>query len=150
MDCVSVWMSKVPNSAPTNRFYATPCITTTSWMKLSIRQLQRLLKRCCDRAKIPIRYKQDSIKSNRFFKKWKSITNNTGRQTSNRQDKKGVFKSTLGNLFDISHSNALERILIEEDRKFLITQREPGSREAMTLLDVALKMKESTKSSREE
>ena len=32
------------------------------------------------------------------------------------------------NLFDIAHANALEMISVEEDKQFLMGQREPGRR----------------------
>ena len=34
------------------------------------------------------------------------------------------------NLFDIAHANALEMISIEEDKQFLMAQREPGRRKS--------------------
>ncbi|GBM91363.1 hypothetical protein AVEN_201338-1 [Araneus ventricosus] len=46
--------------------------------------------------------------------------------------------SDINNLFDIAHANALEIIKIEEDRKFLLSQREPGQRGCLMGIDMKL------------
>ena len=48
------------------------------------------------------------------------------------------------NLFDIGSANVLD-ISIEEDRKFLIAQREPGRRGTMELLHINFTKKENRK-----
>ncbi|GBL94807.1 hypothetical protein AVEN_197496-1 [Araneus ventricosus] len=48
------------------------------------------------------------------------------------------FISDLNNLFDIAHGNALEIIKIEELRKFLLSQREPGRRGCLMGIDMRL------------
>ena len=45
------------------------------------------------------------------------------------------FKADLENLFDIAHANALQMIRIEEDREFLLAQREEGRRGYMAVID---------------
>lgn len=47
------------------------------------------------------------------------------------QIKKEVFKDSLTDLFDISHSNALQIIKIHENKKFLLAQREKGRKACM-------------------
>ena len=57
----------------------------------------------------------------------------------------------MGNLFDIiAHADALEMISNEEDRQFLIFQREPGRRGVMGSVDIGLAKKESRKRKRKE
>ncbi|ESN94171.1 hypothetical protein HELRODRAFT_163957 [Helobdella robusta] len=46
------------------------------------------------------------------------------------------------NLFDIAHANAIELIQIQEDREFLLAQREPGRRGYMSGVDKNLALKE--------
>ncbi|GBM05932.1 hypothetical protein AVEN_135291-1 [Araneus ventricosus] len=48
------------------------------------------------------------------------------------------FISDLNNLFDIAHANVLEIIKIEEDRKILLSQREPGRRGCLMGVDMKL------------
>ncbi|GBN15437.1 hypothetical protein AVEN_161866-1 [Araneus ventricosus] len=52
------------------------------------------------------------------------------------------FISDLNNLFDIAHANALEIIKIEEDRKLLLSQREPGRRGCLMGVDMKLAKRE--------
>lgn len=60
------------------------------------------------------------------------------------------FKEHLKNLFDIAHVDALEIISIQEDRDFLIKQREQGRVGIMTSIDQNLTNKEKRKAEREE
>ncbi|KAK4316951.1 hypothetical protein Pmani_011929 [Petrolisthes manimaculis] len=104
-----------------------------------------------DRARIPIRHKQDCIiKVTGLFEKWKGIKKNAGRQTKTQKAKEVDFKSIFDNLFDIPHAKALEMISIKEDKQFLIAQRKPGRCGAMVSVDVSLKKKEDRKRKREE
>ena len=52
------------------------------------------------------------------------------------------FKDDLDNLFDMAHQDALDMITIEEDKEFLIAQREKERRGAMTGVDLVLTKKE--------
>ena len=45
-------------------------------------------------------------------------------------------------LFDIAHAEAMTKITIEEDRQFLIGQRERGRRGTMAVLGLVLAAKE--------
>ena len=54
------------------------------------------------------------------------------------------------NLFDIAHANALETISIEEDKQFLMSQREPGRRGVMGPVAISFKKKENRKRKRKE
>jgi adenylate/nucleoside-diphosphate kinase len=40
------------------------------------------------------------------------------------------LKEKLNNLFDVSHSNALNMVKIEEDKNFLLMEREKGKPDA--------------------
>ncbi|XP_054724837.1 uncharacterized protein LOC129235174 [Uloborus diversus] len=56
------------------------------------------------------------------------------------------FEEIMDDLFDIAHANALEDIKIEEDRKFLILQRQKGRPGSMVGVDLKLTQKEERKS----
>jgi len=104
-----------------------------------------------DKARIPIRYKYDCIKKViKLFEKWKNLKKNAARETKTQKDKEAIFKSEFKNLFDIAHANALDMITIEEDRQFLLAQRESGRRGVMTTVDVTLKKKEARKRKKDE
>ena len=99
-----------------------------------------------NQARIPIHHKQDCIKKViGLFEKWKGIKKNAGRQTKTQKKKEADFKSMFENLFDIAHANALEMISNEEDRQFLIAQREPGRRGVMGSIDISFTRKENSR-----
>ena len=52
------------------------------------------------------------------------------------------FKNNLDNLFDIAHTDALERMKIDEDKIFLQKQREPGRPGCLAGIDKKLAEKE--------
>ncbi len=104
-----------------------------------------------NQARIPIHHKQDCIKKViGLFEKWKGIKKNAGRQTKTQKKKEADFKSMFENLFDIAHANALEMISNEEDRQFLIAQREPGRRGVMGSIDISFTRKENRKRDRKQ
>lgn len=96
-----------------------------------------------DRARIPVRHKQDSIKKVEvLFYTWKALKKNASRRTVNQIKKEDDFKNIFDDLFDIAHADALTMIQIEEDRQFLLAQREKGRRGAMAAVDKSTTMKE--------
>ena len=100
-----------------------------------------------NRATIPIRHKQDCIKKVQgLFAKWRALKKNAGRRSEKQCGKEEEFTRAFEDLFDIAH--ALQMIIIEEDRQFLIAQRQPGRRGAMTSVDVTLHKKEQRKRKR--
>lgn len=79
------------------------------------------------KARIPIQKKSHSIdKILALHTKWRSLFKSSGRQSETQQKKEMDFLDSLDDLFDIASADALEKILIEEDRKFLLLQREKG------------------------
>ncbi|GBM45488.1 hypothetical protein AVEN_210221-1 [Araneus ventricosus] len=60
------------------------------------------------------------------------------RRSETQEENERNFISDLNNLFDIAHANALEIIKIEEDRKFLLSQRERGRRGYLMGIDMKL------------
>ena len=56
--------------------------------------------------------------------------------------KQDAFRDELDNLFDITHAEALQKIQIEEDRHFLLAQREKGCHGTMGCQDIVLAKKE--------
>lgn len=58
------------------------------------------------------------------------------------------FTNNLDNLFDIAHSNALQLIKIEEDKKFLLAQRQPGRIGCIGGIDKVLSEKENRSAKR--
>lgn len=64
-----------------------------------------------------------------------------------QKEQKGQHK--LEDLFDIVHANALNMIRIEEDRQFLLAQRQKGYPGQISGLDIANAIKEAKKKEKE-
>lgn len=60
------------------------------------------------------------------------------------------FKETLDDLFDIAHSNAINLIKIDEDKEFLLLQRQKGRVGCILSRDVKLAKKEQRKATQKD
>jgi hypothetical protein len=95
------------------------------------------------RAHIPIRHKQDCVKKvEALFQRWQALKKNSNRRSVTQQNNEAELVSCLDDLFDIAHANAMNMMTIEEDKAFLLAQREKGRRGAMSSVDNVLAKKE--------
>lgn len=80
------------------------------------------------KASIPTKEKQHVItKVLKYFKEWQNLKKNKenkSKRSAAIKQKEDKWQSNLNVLFDIAHSNALNMITIEEDKQFLLKQRE--------------------------
>ena len=67
---------------------------------------------------------------------------NANRKTETQQKNETEFVDDLDNLFDIAHLDALNIIKIQEDKDFLLAEREKGCRGCMGSVDMTLTSKE--------
>jgi len=75
-------------------------------------------------------------KLEKLYEDWKKLKKNATRSASQAQSKKvEAFKSGLEDLFDIAHQDALNNTN-EEDRQFLLLQRQKGRIGCMGGVDV--------------
>ena len=80
-------------------------------------------------ARIPTRFEKHNIdKLEQLHETWTKLKKNASRQSETQRNNEAAFVDKLGNLFDIAHNDALSLISIQEDRDFLIAQREKGRR----------------------
>jgi hypothetical protein len=91
------------------------------------------------KARIPTQNKDKCVKKivnvyNELCNLKKSKNRNSDTDVLNREN----FVSRLDNLFDIAHDDALSIMTIEEDKKFLQKQREPGRPGCMLGVDRVL------------
>ena len=90
-----------------------------------------------------MRTEQHSIrKLELLHTKYCKLKKNSKRQSETQKINEAEFINDLDNLFDVAHMNALSLITIEEDKDFLIAQREKGRRGCMISVDSALAAKE--------
>ena len=80
-------------------------------------------------------------KVTKLFQEWvglKKNKENKKKRSNKLVEKEGRLNNKLDNLFGIAHKNALELIQIEEDRTFLLAQRESGRQGRMESIDKQL------------
>ena len=87
------------------------------------------------KARIPMRDQQNCQTKLKSFEEWRLLKKNRGRQTTTQKGRENAFISSLDDLFDVAHADALNMITIDEDKELLIAQREKGRRRSMAGLD---------------
>lgn len=96
-----------------------------------------------DKARIPTRdFQHCSKKLKLIYEKWRKLQKNSTRKTATQKKNENNFLEILEELFDIAHLNALDIIKIDEDRQFLLLQRQPGRPGHMSGVDYKLSKKE--------
>ncbi|KAK2719576.1 hypothetical protein QYM36_005147 [Artemia franciscana] len=103
------------------------------------------------KARIPMRDHQNcQTKLEQAFEEWRLLKKNNARKSSTQQAREAAFVSRLEDLFDIAHADALNTMSIQEDKDFLLAQREKGRRGSMVGVDETLACKEKRVSEREQ
>lgn len=77
----------------------------------------------------------------KLYEKWKNIRK-TNRKSQIQKEAVNVFVESLDDLFDIAAEDALETIRVEEDKAFLLMQREKGRPGSMVGVDMTLNGRE--------
>jgi hypothetical protein len=99
-----------------------------------------------DKARIPTRLRKHVIAAlEKIFHDWQKLKkneNNKKKRSKTLFEKETAFSNSLNELFDIAHAEVLSMIKIEEDREFLLAQREKGRRGKMAGVDKALEKQE--------
>lgn len=107
-----------------------------------------------DKARIPTTQKihvVDKVENVfREFEKLRKNRNNKAKRSEALKNKEEDWQNGLEQLFDISHANAMEMITIDEDRAFLLAQREAGRRGKMSGVDTVLAKNENEAYQREQ
>lgn len=103
------------------------------------------------RANIPTKHRQDSIKKlEQLFADWKSIKKNKSRHSKTQHAKESEFLTTIEELFDIAHANAVELISHTEDKLFMESQRQKGRPGCMSGVDKVLLLQQQKQKEKEE
>lgn len=103
-------------------------------------------------ARIPTRNRDKCvIKLLKLYDDWKILQKNPiEKMSAARKQKYDEFKNNLDNLFDISHVDAMNLMHNEEDKGFLVKQRENGRPGSMLGVDKKLADKEERSRQRKE
>lgn len=95
------------------------------------------------KARVPIQAKKRCVdKVLLLHHEWKDATKHITRRTDTQKKKEENFVESLEGLFDVATESALQTIKIQEDREFLIMQRQKGRPGAMIGVDNVLLQKE--------
>ncbi|EFN86450.1 hypothetical protein EAI_00065, partial [Harpegnathos saltator] len=84
-----------------------------------------------------------------LYGEWRTLQKHAGRATESHKQKETEFVSKFNDLFDIAHASALDMITIEEDKQFLISQRQKGRPGYMGGIDFKYTRKEKRREERE-
>lgn len=100
-------------------------------VKLNVSESANLTVRECiifwEKARIPTRPIQHCVKKLiDLYSSWRTLQKNSKKQQDIFKRREKEFEDSLDNLFDIAHADAFQLIKIEEDKLFLLRQREPG------------------------
>lgn len=95
------------------------------------------------KARIPLREEHRcASKLKKLHENWRNLQKNSKRLSDNDRAKAAKFVEELDDLFDISHGNSLDMICIEEDKMFLLSQRQKGKPGRMLGIDQELSIRE--------
>ncbi|KAJ8415101.1 hypothetical protein AAFF_G00007990 [Aldrovandia affinis] len=90
------------------------------------------------KARIPFQRKDTILaKIEKLHKEFGYVKRNKGRAGS-QAVREEAFKKRTKNLFDVAANNALDVLTNEEDKAFLLAQREPGRRGKLGSVDTQL------------
>lgn len=99
-----------------------------------------------DKARIPTRQKIHVVqKLEKIFNEWQNLKKNKenkAKRSESLKQRETQWQDKIDALFDIAHANALDMIRIDEDRQFLIAQRQAGRPGKMGSVDKKLAKKE--------
>lgn len=124
-------------------------------VKLNLHESSRLVIDECiifwRKARIPTHDSSDCTKKlKKLYEDWRKLEKNKTRNTEIQKTHEKIFEEQLDDLFDIARTNALSLIKIEEDRQFLLKQREKGRLGCMLGTDMKLTSIEKRKAAFEE
>lgn len=112
-------------------------------MKDSVDKSVSLLLPIWEMARIPTKAQNHVVEHIRkLHSDWQGLKKNISRNSATNLSNQAKFKESLDDLFDIAHQDAMSTISIEEDRLFLLAQREKGRRGRIGGVDRALALKE--------
>ena len=99
-----------------------------------------------EKARIPTKYEHNSIdKLEALYQSYRGLKRHRDRRTATTKSNEDLFCDKFDDLFDIAHERAMEMITIQEDKDFLVAQREKGRRGSMGGLDLKLAAAEERK-----
>jgi len=135
--------SKLPSNKQVLRCFFYHHKTMKQTVRDSARTVVREAAVFWNKASIPMRPKQHAVAQLELLhRNWTLLQRNASRKSDTQRKNEGEFVDKLEDLFDIAHMNALEMITLQEDKYFLLAQREKGRRGSMGSVDKVFAAKE--------
>lgn len=143
----SVQNQIIGSKLPSNKQVITVLFYNLREVKLNLRDSARLVIKetviFWEKARIHTRDEHHCIsKLEALYQEWRDLQKLSKRTTEKQKNKVSNFIDKLDDLFDISHANVLNMIQNEEDKKFLLLQRQKGRPGCMLGTDYKLAVKE--------
>jgi len=112
-------------------------------LKDSVNKSASLLLPIWEMARIPTTGPNHVVERiHKLHGEWQGLKKNIRRSSATNLANQAKFQESLEDMFDVAHQDAMSIIKIEEDRLFLLAQREKGRRGKMAGVDRALTLKE--------
>lgn len=106
-------------------------------ISVSAHEVSLIVEEVWARARIPMqRIDKVATKIKKLHKEYALIRKNKKRTTSTQSERENKFGEELNDLFDVAHADAMAIMKNEEDKDFLLAQREPGRRGRMGGVDL--------------
>lgn len=143
----SVQNQIIGSKLPSNRQVITVLFYNLREVKLNLRESAKLVIKetviFWEKARIHTREQHHCIsKLEALYQQWRDLQKLSKRTSETQKNKISDFIDKLDDLFDISHANVLNMIQNEEDKKFLLLQRQKGRPGCMLGADYKLAVKE--------
>lgn len=116
---------------PSNKQVLQVLFYNTRNVKLNLKESASLVIRevmiFWEKARIPTRQLQHCVtKLLKLHEEWRNLQKNAHRAKISFKERENLFVNNLDNLFDIAHAEVMTKLRIEEDKQFLLAQRQPG------------------------
>ncbi|XP_073435251.1 uncharacterized protein [Dendrobates tinctorius] len=139
---------------PSNRQVLCALFYNLRTVKLTVRESAKLTIRevfiFWGKARIPTKHEQDAItKLEKLHAEWRSLQKDRKKTSETAKNKFKQFVEKLNDLFDIAQQDALALLKLEEDKAFLVKQRQKGRPGSMAGVDLKLSRAEEIKAQKE-
>ncbi|XP_073430500.1 uncharacterized protein [Dendrobates tinctorius] len=139
---------------PSNRQVLCALFYNLRTVKLTVRESAKLTIREVfifgGKARIPTKHEQDAItKLEKLHAEWRSLQKDRKKTSETAKNKFKQFVEKLNDLFDIAQQDALALMKLEEDKAFLVKQRQKGRPGSMAGVDLKLSRAEEIKAQKE-
>jgi hypothetical protein len=131
--------NKLPSNHQVLRFFLYQHFTMKKTIRNSAMATVTQTLEFWQRGRIPTRQNiKAAMKVEKLYKQYTTLMKSKNKQSPGYNVSRENFYDSLDNIFDIAHSNALVTMEKQEDRDFLMAQREKGRRGCMISVDKVL------------